>query len=381
MLNVRIGFSPLNDSALVVVAEVLGCYVTEGLDVSLSREANWSNIRDKLSYGLLDAAHVLATVPLARGLGLGPTIGQITVPMALGANGNSVVISSKLQEVFEGLGASTLLESARALRLIIQHRRAVSEGKVTLAIPFNYSPHHFVLRHWLAAGGIDPDRQVQWVVLPPSRMADHLRDGVIDGFCSGSPWPQMAELHGDGVVLFSDPAFWTLKPEKVLAVRGPWADENPEGTVALTRALLRAGQWAADPAHTGDLAEILSRKAYVGAPLEAVERALSVGGAGLILDPQTTTFPWISHAKWFIGQFVRWGLTEGEHDFDAIARRVYRPDLWRQAAQPLGLCLPLSDEKDEGGQNTTWSLPAAPRDIDMPPNALFDGGTFRVGRG
>ncbi|UDF04010.1 CmpA/NrtA family ABC transporter substrate-binding protein [Asticcacaulis sp. AND118] len=380
MLSVRIGFSPLNDAALVVLAEVLGCYAAEGLDVSLSREANWSNIRDKLSYGLLDAAHVLATLPLARGLGLGPTIGQIIAPMALGANGNSVVISSKLKEVFEGMGASTLLESARALRLVIQHRRAVSEGKVTLAIPFNYSPHHFVLRHWLAAGGVDPDRQVQWVVLPPSRMADHLRDGVIDGFCSGSPWPQMAELNGDGVVLFSDPAFWTLKPEKVLALRGTWADEHPEEAVALTRAVLRAGQWAADPANANAMAEVLSQKIYVGAPLEAVQKALAPGGAGLILDPQTTTFPWISHAKWFIGQFVRWGLTEGDHDFDAIARRVYRPDLWRQAAEPLGLSLPLDDEKDEGGAAEAWTLPAEPNDILMPPNTLFDGGVFRVSR-
>lgn len=380
MLSVRIGFSPLNDAALVVLAEALGFYSVEGLDVALSREANWSNIRDKLSYGLLDAAHVLATLPLARGLGLGPAIGQIIAPMALGANGNSVVISSKLKEVFEGLGASTLLESARALRLVIQHRRAVSEGKVTLAIPFNYSPHHFVLRHWLAAGGIDPDRQVQWVVLPPSRMADHLRDGVIDGFCSGSPWPQMAELNGNGVVLFSDPAFWTLKPEKVLAVRGVWASENPEGAVALTRALLRAGQWAVDPANGDELALILSREAYVRAPLEAIQAALAPGGAGLILDPLTTSFPWISHAKWFIGQFVRWGLTEGDHDFDAIARRVYRPDLWRLAAGPLGLSLPLDDEKDEGGATAPWTIPAEPQNILMPPNTLFDGGVFRVRR-
>ncbi|ADU14243.1 ABC transporter substrate-binding protein [Asticcacaulis excentricus] len=380
MLSVRIGFSPLNDAALVVLAEALGFYSAEGLDVSLSREANWSNIRDKLSYGLLDAAHVLATLPLARGLWLGPAIGHIIAPMALGANGNSVVISSKLKEVFEGLGASTLLESARALRLVIQHRRAVSEGKVTLAIPFNYSPHHFVLRHWLAAGGIDPDRQVQWVVLPPSRMADHLRDGVIDGFCSGSPWPQMAELNGNGVVLFSDPAFWTLKPEKVLALRGVWAEEHPEAAVALTRALLRAGQWAMDPSHADELALILSREAYVRAPLEAIQAALAPGGAGLILDPQTATFPWISHAKWFIGQFVRWGLTEGIHDFDAIARRVYRPDLWRQAAAPLGLSLPFEDEKDEGGADAPWMLPAAPDPVLMPPNTLFDGGVFRVRR-
>lgn len=376
-LHLRLGFNPLNDAALVVIAQATGLYAAEGLDVSLSREANWSNIRDKLSYGLLDAAHVLATMPLARGLGLGPTLGQIIAPMALGANGNSVVVSSTLKAVLEDAGAQSLLDSARALRREIERRRKHNEAKVVLAMPFTYSPHHFVLRHWVASGGIDPDRQVEWVVLPPSRMAALLKSGVIDGFCSGSPWPQMAEINGDGKVLFSDPDFWTLKPEKVLGVRGPWAEENPEGVIALTRALLRAGQWASDPGNATDLAEILSRSIYVGAPLPAIEMALGAGGAGLSLDPQTTTYPWISHAKWFMGQFVRWGMTTDDHDFDATARSVYRPDLWAEAAGSLGLNVPLSDTKDEGGESGPWQIAATPAPISMPANVFFDGGIFR----
>ncbi|MDC7676367.1 ABC transporter substrate-binding protein [Asticcacaulis machinosus] len=376
VLSLKIGFSPLNDSALVLLGEALGYYTAEGLDVTLSREANWSNIRDKMSYGLLDAAHVLAPMPLSRGLGLGPTLGKIIAPMALGANGNSVVVSSRLMNALIHDDKTRLLDTARALRDEISRRRAVGAPKVVLAMPFAYSPHHFVLRHWVAAGGIDPDRQVQWVVLPPSRMADALRDGVIDGFCSGSPWPQMAQLNGDGQVLFSDPDFWTLKPEKVLGVREPWANENPDGVIALVRALLRSAQWAKD-ASTSDLAQILAQPGYVGAPLEAIELALSTEGAGLLLDPQTTTFPWISHAKWFMGQFVRWGLTTPEHDFDTIARQIYRPDLWRQAAASLGLDIPATDEKTEGGEPVPWTLNATPNPILMPANELFDGGIFR----
>jgi NitT/TauT family transport system ATP-binding protein/nitrate/nitrite transport system substrate-binding protein len=376
VLSLKIGFSPLNDSALVLLGEALGYYTAEGLDVTLSREANWSNIRDKMSYGLLDAAHVLAPMPLARGLGLGPTLGKIIAPMALGANGNSVVVSSHLMTALIHDDKTKLLDTARALRDEISRRRAAGAPKVVLAMPFAYSPHHFVLRHWVAAGGIDPDRQVQWVVLPPSRMADALRDGVIDGFCSGSPWPQMAQLNGDGQVLFSDPDFWTLKPEKVLGVREPWANENPDGVISLVRALLKAAQWA-KAADTADLAKILAQPGYVGAPLEAIELALSTEGAGLLLDPQTTTFPWISHAKWFMGQFVRWGLTTPEHDFDTIARQIYRPDLWRQAAASLGLDIPLEDEKTEGGEPVPWTLDATPNPILMPANELFDGGIFR----
>ncbi|GGZ26692.1 ABC transporter substrate-binding protein [Asticcacaulis endophyticus] len=376
VLSLKIGFSPLNDSALVLLGEALGYYSAEGLDVTLSREANWSNIRDKMSYGLLDAAHVLAPMPLSRGLGLGPTLGKIIAPMALGANGNSVVVSPHLMTALIHDDKTKLLDTARALRDEISRRRAANAPKVVLAMPFAYSPHHFVLRHWVAAGGIDPDRQVQWVVLPPSRMADALRDGVIDGFCSGSPWPQMAQLNGDGQVLFSDPDFWTLKPEKVLGVREPWANENPDGVISLVRALLKAAQWA-KAADTADLAKILAQPGYVGAPLEAIELALSSEGAGLLLDPQTTTFPWISHAKWFMGQFVRWGLTTPEHDFDTIARQIYRPDLWRQAAASLGLDIPTTDEKTEGGEPVPWTLDASPNPILMPANELFDGGIFR----
>lgn len=376
---VTIAYSPLNDAALIVVAEALGFYDSEGLSVTLSREANWSTIRDKLAYGMVDAAHILAPVPFAAALGLGPSMGRIIAPMALGANGNSVVVSAALKARLEAEDGShrSLLGSARLLAREVERRRRDTLGPLVFAVPFTWSPHHFVLRHWAASAGLDPERQLQWVVLPPSRMADMLRDGVIDGFCSGSPWPQKAQLAGAGEILFSDPEFWTLKPEKVLGVREAWAETHPEATVALTRALLRAAVWANAPEHHADLVRILARESYVRAPSEAVELSLSEGGAGLILDPQVATFPWISHAKWFMGQLVRWGWLAPEHDFDQLARRVYRPDLWRQAAEPLGLNLPEADSKDEGGQNDPWDIAATPSSITMPPNRLFDGGTFK----
>lgn len=380
-MNLTLAYNPLNDAALILVAEALGFYDSEGLSVTLSREANWSNIRDKLAYGLIDAAHILAPMPFAAALGQGPSMGRIIAPMALGAGGNSVLVSAALKRALEedGEAPKSLRGSARLLAREVAARRYAGAGRLVFAVPFTFSPHHFVLRHWVAAAGLDPERQVQWVVAPPSRMADMVRDGLIDGFCSGSPWPQTAELNGDGEVLFSDPDFWTLKPEKVLGVRSGWAEAHPDGVIALLRALLRAAAWAHDPAHRDDLIRILARTSYVGAPSEAIAAAMADGGAGLILDPQTATFPWISHAKWFLGQMVRWGWLAPEHDFDALARRIYRPDLWREAASGLGLSLPLADEKDEGGQGSDWLLPAQPADIVMPSNALFDGGVFRCG--
>ncbi|MGN6421892.1 MAG: ABC transporter substrate-binding protein [Asticcacaulis sp.] len=380
-MNLTLAYNPLNDAALILVAEALGFYDSEGLSVTLSREANWSNIRDKLAYGLIDAAHILAPMPFAAALGQGPSMGRIIAPMALGAGGNSVLVSAALKRALEAEDEAlkSLRGSAKLLAREVAKRRYAGAGRLVFAVPFTFSPHHFVLRHWVAAAGLDPERQVQWVVAPPSRLANMVRDGLIDGFCSGSPWPQTAELNGDGEVLFSDPDFWTLKPEKVLGVRTDWAEANPDGVIALVRALLRAAAWAHGLSHQDDLIRILARTSYVGAAAEAIAAAMADGGAGLILDPQTATFPWISHAKWFLGQMVRWGWLSPDHDFDALARRIYRPDLWREAAGGLGLNLPLADEKDEGGQGSEWLLPAQPADIVMPPNALFDGGVFRCG--
>ncbi len=382
--DVKIAYSPLNDAALIIIAETLGFYDSEGLSVTLTREANWSNIRDKLAYGLIDAAHILAPMPFAAALGLGPSMGRIIAPMALGANGNSVLVSSALKARLETDDQSykTLTGSARMLAREVERRRREGLGRLVFAVPFTWSPHHFVLRHWVASAGLDPERQIQWVVLPPSRMADMVKDGVIDGFCSGSPWPQTAHLKGQGEILFSDPDYWSLKPEKILGVRGNWAEDNPQAVLSLTRALMRAGQWASDPAHREDLVRILGRRLYVNAPMPAIRMALDagnedLGGAGLVFDPQIATYPWISHAKWFLGQMVKWGMLTPDHDFDQLARHIYRPDLWINAAVSLGLDRPLMDEKDEGGQAAPWLLPAMPHPIRMPPNMLFDGGVFR----
>jgi len=378
-MQIKIGFSPLNDAALIVVAEALGFYDSEGLSVTLSREANWSTIRDKLAYGMIDAAHTLAPMPLAAALGLGQSMGRIIAPMALGANGNGVLVSAALKERLQDAGDShkSLMGSARLLAREVERRKREGLGRLVFAVPFTWSPHHFVLRHWVSAAGLDPERQIQWIVVPPSRMADMIKDGVIDGFSAGSPWPQTAQLLGRGEVLFSDPDYWSLKPEKILGVRAAWAESNPEAAIALVRALLRAAQWAADSSNHGDLIRILARQAYVNAPSEAIEFALSEGGSGLMLDAEAATFPWISHAKWFLGQMVRWGMLTPDHDFDQLARNIYRPDLWREAAGSLGLNLPVQDEKDEGGHLRAWSLAARPQPITMPPNVLFDGGVFR----
>lgn len=378
--HVTIGFHPLNDCALVAVAETLGLFEDEGLDVRLSREPSWSNIRDKLAYGLLDAAHLLAPMPLASTMGLGAGGGRLIAPIALGLNGDSVVVSTGIAAAARD--AEGLAAAGRAIAEHIRARRASRDTPLVFAAPFPFSPQAYVLRDWLVAGGLDPDRDVSLVVAPPSRMANMLREGVLDGFCAGAPWGQDAVLSGAGRILFSDRDYWGLKPEKVLGVSPRWAAEEPDALRALLRALLRAAQWAGAPENRAALVATLAEPRYVGADASVIAAAFDGElAAGHLFFDAAATFPWLSHAEWFIAQMIRWGQAPDATDAAAVARAVYRPDLWRAAAKDLGLPAPSRDSKIEGAHAKAWSLPASPEPIPMPADRFFDGRRFEPAAG
>jgi NitT/TauT family transport system ATP-binding protein/nitrate/nitrite transport system substrate-binding protein len=378
--HVAIGFHPLNDAALLMIAEARGLFTKEGLDVTLSREPSWSNIRDKLAYGVLDAAHMLAPMTLASTLGLGAGGGRLIAPMALGLNGNSVVVTSSLAAAIAP--ASKPEAAADALGSLIRERRASSGDVLTFAAPFPFSPQMYILRDWLSAGGVDPDRDVRLVVAPPSRMAEMLRQAVLDGFCAGAPWGQDASLSGAGRILFSDPVYWGLKPEKVLGVSPRWAAEEPDALRALVRALLSAALWAREVGNRAELIAILAERRHVAAAPETIAAAFEGPlAAGHIFFDAAATFPWLSHAEWFVAQMVRWGQAPPTTDGASVARAVYRPDLWRAAAKDLGLPAPTRDSKIEGAHALPWSLPAQPEPIPMPPDLFFDSRRFEPAAG
>lgn len=375
---VRLGFNPLNDCAPIVVAQELGFFKDEGLEVILEKEIAWANIRDKLCYGLIDGAHILAPIPLAGAMSVGPNIGEMIVPMALNMGGNSFVVSNKLYEKLAKITniSSSLLFKGKAIKEIIEERRKKQEPRLILAVPFIHSSHNFVIRNWLSICGIDVERQIQILVLPPSKMAQMLSEGLIDGFCAGSPWPQTTQIMGEGKILFSDADYWTLKPEKVLALRKDWAKANPLATRVLCRAIMRAGNWCSKPENQNALFEILAQEKYVNAPLEAISLSFTSENANICFDPQIASFPWISHAKWFLEQFEKHGMSDANKDFDEIARKTYAPELWGEIARTMGLNVPNFDEKTEGVQSTEYEIKATPKNILMPRNEFFDCSKF-----
>jgi ABC-type nitrate/sulfonate/bicarbonate transport system substrate-binding protein len=388
--SLRLGFIALNDCAPLVVAAEHGLFAAEGLTVTLSREASWANIRDKLALGLLDGAHMLGPMAVAASLGVGSEPTAMIVPMALNLNGSAITVSRAVAEAMRGLDPEGMTErprTARALKALIDERRARGEPALTFAVVFPYSIHNYELRYWMAAAGIDPDRDVRLVVLPPPRMAGSLKAGDIDGFCVTAPWNGLAVSEGTGEIMTFASEWWGMGPDKVFGVTKAWAERYPATLRGVLRALLRASAWADAAENRPELAALLARPDYVGAPEAVVAMSLvgpmpyTAGEAAtdsrdyLVFHRNCASFPWASHAVWFATQMVRWGQIGEDVDF-AAAAAVYRPDLFREAAASIGEPAPLDDVKTEGGHAAPWSLATTAGPLQMAPDQFLGGGTF-----
>ncbi len=373
--DLNLGFMPLIDCAPLVVALEQGFFAEQGLRVNLSREVSWANIRDKVAAGTLDGAQMLAPLPLAASLPE-PVAGvPMLTALSLGLNGNVIGVSTRLHAAMAAL-ASTPGEGGPGARLArVAWRRREQGRPLRLGVVFPYSSHNYLLRYWLAAHGLHPDRDVHLDVVPPPFMVEALAAGEIEGFCVGEPWGSLAAAQGAGVVLLADHAVWRHHPEKVFAVTEAWAAGHPATHRALLIALLKAAQWLEARGHDGALAELLAREDYVGVPAPLVRQILA-GVAGPVFFRHAATFPWRSHALWFLTQMARWGQIDMALPLRPLAGRVYRPDLYREAAAALGLACPLVDDKPEGGHETEYPLAEASGPLTLGADRFCDGRRF-----
>lgn len=389
--HVRLGFIPLTDCAALVVAQEQGLFRRHGLSVRLCREPSWANIRDKVDSGALDGAHMLAPMALAAGQGVpGAGIEPVVTAFSLGLNGNAITVSRALHQRMLEANPHAMTErpcTARALKAVIEADRRAGRPALTFATVFSFSAHNDQLRYWLSAAGIDPDRDVRLVVIPPPQMTDHLEAGLIDGFCVGEPWNSQAVAREIGCILISGYELWNNAPEKVLGVTRAWAERHPNTHRALLLALLEAAQWLDEPGHRAEAADLLAQEAYVNVPAELMRRSMTgqmayVPGEALRALPDfhvffryAANFPWISHGLWFLTQMVRWDRLAAPTDWQQAAAQVYRPDLFREAAALLGLPAPAMTMKTEGEHALPWTL-AASQPIAMGPDRFLDGRIF-----
>ncbi|WP_162914677.1 CmpA/NrtA family ABC transporter substrate-binding protein [Desertibaculum subflavum] len=387
--KLTLGFVPLSDCAPLVVARAHGLFARFGLDVTLSAEPSWANIRDKVAVGTLDGAHMLAALPIAATLGLGGLSRPMVTALSLNLNGNGITFSNALWQaavatglVDEGSPASL----GAALKQVVERRRAAGEPALTFAVVFPFSSHNYLLRYWLASHGIAPDRDVAFAVVPPPLMVARLEAGHIDGFCVGAPWNQRAAELGIGRVALLSNAIWSHHPEKVLGVTRDFAESCPNTHAALIAALIAACRWLDQPGNGPATAELMARKAFVDMPAEMLAPAYegwirpAAGEAPrpapglLVFHQHAANFPWLSHAEWTLAQMRRWGQIGPEVDIRAVAATVYRPDIYRAVTTALGVACPAIDRKAEGIHGSAWPLAAAP--IPMGADRFCDGAVF-----
>ncbi|WP_027056883.1 CmpA/NrtA family ABC transporter substrate-binding protein [Mesorhizobium erdmanii] len=388
--QITAGFMPLFDSAVLVAASELGFAAREDIDLTLHRETSWANIRDRIAIGHFDLAHMLGPMPLACNLGLTPLASETIVPFSLGLGGNCITISNAVWAGMAAHGAKADLDPARAgaaLGAFIRERATAGREPLRFAVVHPHSGHNYELRYWLAACGIDPDREIEIVIVPPPFMADALAAGRIDGYCVGEPWNSAAVAAGTGHIVTVKAQIWRNSPEKVIGVRKAWADENPEALAALLRALHHSARWCQDPGNHGELAAVMAQPGFLGLP-PAVQMPILTGhlqlGSGAELDiddfflpfDKAANFPWKSHALWFYTQMVRWGHVAHTPGNLAIARDCYRPDLYRSALKPLGVALPGANAKVEGALKVATAVGATGAGLVLGPDGFFDGQIF-----
>jgi len=354
--RVRIGFLPLVDAALPILARELGFAEAEGLEIVLVRDMTWATVRDRLLYGHTDAAHMVAPLALATALGRGRPAVPMAVPFVLGLNGNAVTLSLPLAaEVLDGDGLGDPVMLGARLKAVTRAGRRLRFGVV-----HRYSSHNYMLRYWLAASGIRPDVDCEIVTTSPPFAADALAAGEIDGICVGEPWNSVAVDRGVGRIALVTAQVWRRGVEKVLAMREQTLAAAPDVTHRLIRALHAAAAHFIDPATRDASAAILARAEYLDAPVAPIARAITdqvrlVQDAAPIHVPdfmfqyrEAANFPWRSQAAWLYSQMLRWDGIAYSAEEARIAQGVFRPDVYRAALIGSGAPLPSASSKLEG---------------------------------
>lgn len=344
--TIRAGFIPLVDASVLVAAAELGFARKEGLSLELVKDVSWANVRDRLAFRQFDIAHMLSPMPVAAMLGLGSNPSPTIAPFSLGRGGNAITLSNRLfarMQQEADLGEEDALANARALAALLARMRERGETPPRLGVTHPFSSHNYEFRYWLAAGGIDPDRHVKLVVVPPPLTSDALAAGAIDGFCVGAPWNMVASERGLGRIVAAKQDIWASAPEKVIGMRPEWAESNGETVSRLILALDQAARWCDDPANRSALAELLAEPRYVGAPVEIIRRVLAgeftIDAAGnkrviddyFVFHRDHANYPRPGQALWIYSQMARWGQARLSPREQALAASAYRPDLYRRA--------------------------------------------------
>ncbi|HWI85882.1 MAG TPA: CmpA/NrtA family ABC transporter substrate-binding protein [Sphingomonas sp.] len=387
MTPLSIAFLPLTDSSVLIAAREKGFAAAQGIDLTLVRSTSWATLRDRLVYGQVQAAHMLAPLAIAVTLGLSQHPASLAAPFKLNVNGNALTMSPSFAAALDpdlprriDDPIATAHDFASAIGL--HHRKPV------IGVVHRFSSHALMLRYWLGFAGVDPDRDLTLRVLPPSLMVEALRTGEIDGFIAGAPWASVAAADGIGEIVAAGARIWQRGVEKVLAFRTLWMEEQAETVDRLLVALSNAAAWCDAAENHDELAGLLAGPNYVAQPAELILPALT---GQLILrqgDPplsvpdyllfhrEACAFPWRSQALWIYSQFVRWKMVEPSAKAERAAADVFRSDIYRRALGATGVPMPGASMKLEGALGAPLAVGSHRATLTLGPDRFFDGRVF-----
>lgn len=332
--TLRIGFIPLNDAAPIIVAQEHGFFRRHGLRTTLSREVGWATVRDKIIFRELDASHALGAMVISTTLGLDCTPCECVTACVLNVDGNAITLSRELWN--RGVrDAATMRDEIR---------RARPERVYVFGVVFGYSSHRIHLCDWLRQAGVNPDREVRIVVVPPPQLFRNLAAGTIDGYCVGDPWNSLAVREKVGWCPTSSLELSHGHPEKVLMVRRDFAEGRHPEHLAMVAAIRDAAALCDDPAFRPELVRLLSRREYLNVP----ERVIAAGIVGpfdtgrdqpagrarlITFSHGEASDPSASKAAWLIQGLKRHGLFPASVAIPTdLGARTFRSDLFHQAS-------------------------------------------------
>lgn len=386
--DLTIGFLPLIDGCLPILAREHGFAEDEGLSLTLVKDVSWATVLDRLLYGHSDAAHLVAPLAIATTLGRGRPAQPLSVPFVLGLNGNAITLRP---DIAQRVGAPGRLgdpaKVGAALAEVVRERMAAG-NRMRFGVVHRYSSHNYMLRYWLAACGIRPDRDIEITTVPPPFCADALEAGEVDGICVGEPWNSVAVERGAGQIVLATAQIWRRGVEKVLALREPVLAERRGAVERLIRAMCKAGRHFVDPENWDANAAILARAEYLDGDPVLIKRAIAdrlllARGGEVVHFPdfmfqyrEAANFPWVSQAEWLYSQMVRWDGMEFDSADARKAARVFRPDVYRSALIGTGEPLPGASSKVEGSLRQKTAVGTQQGVMTLESNRFFDGKVF-----
>ena len=348
---VKLGFIPLTDCAPLVMAKELGLFKKYGVEVILTKETSWANVRDKILTGELDGAHCLYSMPFSVYTGVGGKEGSLMkIAMMLNVNGQAITLSNDFcgKVGFKQMNKVTPVVAAKLK----------AEKEVTFAMTFPGGTHDLWLRNWMSIAGLN-QKTVKIITIPPPQMVANMKVGNMDGYCVGEPWGGVAVKQGIGFTQIASQDIWKDHPEKALVVNNEFSTKHKSDLVKVMKAVMEACKWLDSPANRKKAAGIIGKAPYVNAPAEIIENRL-MGNYDLgcnqgleVYDNDymlfhkggMVNFPRKSYGIWAMAQYVRFGYLKEEPNYKAIAEKIVMDDLYKEVAESMKIKVPNDDMK------------------------------------